>query len=384
MNDDFRKNLYTVIFFFFLSILFFYILIFSKIYFENQEKYDFLFESNESLKFHVKYSKKLHHLRDSQIGQWEIKNNPENFLFSIISEFSKNKKNILFQGDSWVEQISLEEKSLKKIKKFSKKNSYGIINAGTSSFSPSLMMLQYEILENDFNIKPSVVVAYIDQSDIGDEICRYKEKRILDKNNKLIAVKKEEYSRAIYDYSIVYPMSEIILSNNNKIVKKIKLTNSFIKYKIFRLIKKIQSLKKLGLKNVNNERCHFDQIMKYLIDINLNDKVYFENRLKDYLNFLKKKDYIKQIILVSFPHRNHKISKKDKNFYSVNVSNIIDNILEEEVNRKTFHLNFSNLFENGKIKFNHNFYRVDDPASHLIERYHTEIFLKTIIEFIDQ
>ena len=45
---------------------------------------------------------------------------------------------------------------------------------------------------------------------------------------------------------------------------------------------------------------------------------------------------------------------------------------------------FSNLFENGKIKFNHNFYRVDDAVSHLIERYHTEIFLKTIIEFIDQ
>ena len=76
------------------TILFFYILIFSKIYFENQEKYEFLFKSNESLKFHVKYSKKLHHLRDSQIRQWETKNNPENFLFSIISEFSKNKKNI--------------------------------------------------------------------------------------------------------------------------------------------------------------------------------------------------------------------------------------------------------------------------------------------------
>ena len=44
------------------------------------------------------------------IGQWEIKNNPENFLFSIISEFSKNKKNILFQGDSWFEQINTFQK----------------------------------------------------------------------------------------------------------------------------------------------------------------------------------------------------------------------------------------------------------------------------------
>ena len=197
-----------------------------------------------------------------------------------MNDFATSYENVNLENNS-----PKNYKTLNFLREWTSRRNVGAINGCTGSYSPSLMSVQLEILENDFNIKPSVVVAYIDQGDIGDEICRYKEKRILDKNNKLIAVKNEEYSRAIYDYSIIYPMSEIILSNNNKIVKKIKLTNSFIKYKIFRLIKKIQNLKKLGLKNVNNERCHFDQIMKYLIDINLNDKVYFENRLKDYLNF---------------------------------------------------------------------------------------------------
>ena len=30
------------------------------------------------------------------------------------------------------------------------------------------------VLEKDFQVFPSIVIAYIDQTDIGDEICRYK------------------------------------------------------------------------------------------------------------------------------------------------------------------------------------------------------------------
>jgi len=375
-----NKNLITLILSLFFSLLLIYVVIFFKIYFEDQEKYTFLFKHKESLEFHIKYSKKIHHLRNS-VDEWEIEGKPENFLFSSISKFSKNKKNILFQGDSWMEQINQEKESFAKIKEFSKKNNYGVINAGTTSFSPSPMMLQYEILENDFNIKPNIVIAYIDQGDIGDEICRYKEKRVLNKNNKLVSIKNEKYSRAIYDYSIIYPMSNIILSDSTKMVKKIKLTNSFIKYKIFRGIKKIQSFTKLGLKNIDSERCHFDQIMKYLINPSSNDKIYFKNRLKDYINLLKEKDYIEKIILVSFPHRNHKISENDKNFYSLNISNIIDNVLKNE--EKIFHLNFSRLIDDKKIKFNQNFYIADDPASHLIGKYHQKIFLNTIINFIN-
>ena len=82
------------------------------------------------------------------------------------------------------------KKSFNLINNFTKKNNIGLINAGVGSFSPSLMQIQYGILEEDFNIKPNVVIAYIDQTDIGDELCRYKDKRVYDKNNVLIAVKK--------------------------------------------------------------------------------------------------------------------------------------------------------------------------------------------------
>ena len=92
------------------------------------------------------------------------------------------------------------------------------------------MKLQYQILEDDFGIKPSIVISYIDQTDIGDELCRYKDKLEFNKENKLIGVKRESYSRATYDYTKFYNISEILLSNNIKTLKAFRLTNFFIKY----------------------------------------------------------------------------------------------------------------------------------------------------------
>ena len=42
------------------------------------------------------------------------------------------------------------------------------------------MNVQLNVLEEDFKILPNIVVAYVDQSDIGDENCRYKSKKIYD------------------------------------------------------------------------------------------------------------------------------------------------------------------------------------------------------------
>ena len=51
------------------------------------------------------------------------------------------------------------------------------INAGISSYSPTLMTIQYKILKNDFKINPDYVVVHIDQTDFGDDVCRYKKNR---------------------------------------------------------------------------------------------------------------------------------------------------------------------------------------------------------------
>ena len=71
--------------------------------------------------------------------------------------------------------------SFNKLKQFTSEKDINIINAGTSSFSPSLMSVQYKILQNEFDIYPSILVVHIDQTDLGDEFCRYKDRKIYDK-----------------------------------------------------------------------------------------------------------------------------------------------------------------------------------------------------------
>ena len=96
------------------------------------------------------------------------------------------------QGDSWFEQINgmggIESYfSYKLFQKFGKKHNTSFINAGTSGYSQSLMNLQIDILEKDFNIRPEIVIAFIDQRNIGDEICRYKINKVY-KSGKLIKI----------------------------------------------------------------------------------------------------------------------------------------------------------------------------------------------------
>ena len=143
LNSHKKKNFTIVITSILFSILFFYLLYFVKTYFTNHEKAPFLFDDIQTLQFYKKYSKILHHLRDTD-GRWYIKDVPENYLFSPIKKFSVDQKNVLLQGDSWIEQMSDTELNLASanlIKNFADSNGIGIINGGTTSHSPSLMQL---------------------------------------------------------------------------------------------------------------------------------------------------------------------------------------------------------------------------------------------------
>ena len=387
LNSHRKKTFLTIIVTTLLATLFFYLVFFIITYFTNHEKAPYLFNDLENLRFHKKYSKIVHHLRDSD-GRWDIKGKPENYLFSTINKFSADTKNILLQGDSWIEQLSdsvYNKTSSNLIKNFAENNNFGVINGGTTSHSPSLMQLHYKILEKDFNIKPNIVVAYIDQTDIGDELCRYKDIRVYDNNNVLIAIKNEAYTRAGYDYTKIYNISEIALLYNSKLKRTFKLTIFFIKYKFLRLIEKSKSIRKYGWQNKNISKCWVDETLRYLISAKKSEITYFENRVKDYINFLKSKEYIEKIILVSFPHKNHfgyNISNNKKNYYSINVSNIIEKIVKNE--KKIYHLNFSKLIFDGKINLENNEFSKTDIASHLEEKYHANIFTQGIINLLNK
>lgn len=329
----------------------------------------FLFKSQANLEFHKKYSNQMHHLRDT--NRWGDKKN--GYLFSTIKEGFNKDNTILLQGDSWIESISEINSSTKILEDFSILSKFNIYNAGITSFAPSLMQIQYKILRKDFDINPKILIIYIDQTDIGDEFCRYRNNKIYSNSNELIRVKREKYSRATYDYSKLYFYSELnFASDLHKILKfPYKKFNYFIKRNFFQ----ISQIKKHGYKNRNIGKCSFREIRKELLSQNLKSKEHFIETLNRYVNLLNNDDKLEKVIFVSFPHRGHLNSK-----YKTNVSSYIDEVLNLYDKRKIKHLNMSKLdFQEYKNK---EIYKKNDIASHLKDNYHTSIFLKNILEEI--
>ena len=114
--------------------------------------------------------------------------------------------------------VTFEKNMLNQSKK---KQMIGFVSGGTGSYSPSLMNLQLDVLEQDFKILPNIVIAYVDQTDIGDENCRYKNHKFFE-NGVLKSIRPESHLmwRDTFNYSEIYEKSKISLKNNYDPKKK--------------------------------------------------------------------------------------------------------------------------------------------------------------------
>tara|TARA_Y100000590_G_scaffold416219_1_gene514781 strand:+ start:360 stop:1538 length:1179 start_codon:yes stop_codon:yes gene_type:complete len=380
------KNLITIVISSIIGL--FLVYLFGILYFytnlnNNDTNQQYQFKDIESLNFHKKYSAQLHHLK-GVVGDADKKNlKPENYLFSVVNPFNKNKNKILIQGDSYVETLTYYSEQYNLLKKFSLENNVGLINGGIASYSPSLMSLQLDILEKDFGIYPNIVVAYFDQSDVGDELCRYKEKRIFNKNGNLIKIKEETYSGNIFNFTKIYKHSEIILSESSNIHKAVKLINFNISYRFLKQKHKLSDTfkraKKYGWKNRRSPKCYWPDIEKPLIENKKNEIDYFKDRVTDYLSKLSEKKHIQKIFVVTFPHRANLFPVKNKLdqkiYYNVSVKKIVDDISKDFNNFS--HINFEKETKGKEEYLYNNAYIDHDP--HLKKEFHYNLFAKTIL-----
>ena len=135
------------------------------------------FLTQEQTLFYKKHSAELNHLRMFEFQQHmysDAAKSTTDFLFSKVGD---GKRTILIQGDSWAEQMILGYPSFLALQIFSEDNDIQFIVGGTSSYAPSIMSAQYRLLRDYFAIQPEIVVGIIDQTDIGDELCRYRHQR---------------------------------------------------------------------------------------------------------------------------------------------------------------------------------------------------------------
>jgi len=335
----------------------------------------------KEISFIKKYTKRLHHIRHHYQDYYKKERKPSNLLFSEEVNYKKKAKiSFLFLGDSWFEQLISYSSSRAFVKSFFENKKINYTNAGISSYSPTLMAIQYKIIKNEFKIDPDYIVVYIDQTDFGDELCRYKKNKYYSvDNNELIGVNPD-----LIKIPKLIRISEISSSNNIKIIKDIKIFNFFLNLK-YQLIK--NKILKLNNKDKRFYGCSTEDILSYLRSSSDEDLNYFNASIKFFLDQLNNNQKVKKILLVSFPHRNQLTSVKNLDNtmdYTLNISDLIDSYLEKKNSHKFYHLNFTKLIESNQIMVSETSFIPKDQTSHLNEKAHLNIFTKNIVEEINK
>jgi len=388
------RNSYLVILSCLVSVPIIYVILFIHTFFNLHNEFQENFKSLENLNFHEKYSKKVHHIRQEKVLDWLWKKpKVEDMMFTTINKLEDKELIVLIQGDSFMEQLTNSsyymhdpnmelltngEKpkniSVELVQKFKSKKKVGFVSGGTGSYSPSLMNLQLDVLEQDFKILPNIVIAYVDQSDIGDEYCRYKNHRFYE-NGVLKSIQPESHLmwRETFNYSEIYEKSKIRLKNKSKILQTFFLTNFNFKYGFVksstRLYRKYISTNKVDKEKLT--KCYWGTIEKYLIKHHDTETEYFKDQVKKYLENMKKKEHIEKIFFVTFPHK--------KNFnktYKLNVSDVIESVVKDE--KIVTHINFSKILLNDN-NFNYENIYLNDGI-HLNRDNHANLFMKKILD----
>jgi hypothetical protein len=288
------------------------------------------------------------------------------YFYTEVNDFDqKNSENILLQGDSWAERLN-KKKDFFQIKKYSKINNVGFINAGTSSFSPSAMTSQLFILEKEFKIRPSIIIAIIDQTDIGDELLRYKSINQSLLSSTLFNTNKDFKINAIKN------LSEFNFSS-------FKLIEYLFNY--YLLHKRIYEFNNTEIINIiyKKIKAKFLKIPQVLYPLQLglssNEKKIVKKRFENYINFAFKNKKLKKLYFVSHPHLKH-VNSDD---YIINVSSIID----EVINESSFKINIAHI-NFGKTNWSKNdiIYLQTDPYSHLTPDGYSNYYLPAILKKI--
>lgn len=309
--------------------------------------------------FYQKHHKYVNHLRELHLERLQsgVYEEPESLMFSKIG---MGKKRILIQGDSWVEQFIHSPFSRQRLTSYAANNNISFIVGGTSSYSPSLMTAQLNRLRSYFNFTNiDYIVAYIDQTDVGDELCRYKQQRRLSHSNlEIQPFDSTQYSEVYSTNDLLEDVSIYFGDHSNT-------------EKLFSLAKN-----QIGrhLRKKTSRVCGWEKIINPLkYGVTSEEKSYFTGVLSEYISVVFNGFGVKKLIFVTFPHKGHV-----NDLYKLDVSSLIDEAIKLSIDKNRI-INFRPPINSiSKIEKQELFLQ-NDPGSHLTNESHGDVFTKLLL-----
>jgi len=302
---SYRKLIFIIILIFILILSFITI---QNISYNYISKY---FYHKNYYEFVKKYIPKLNHLRvtldETVCDSFE---KPDCYIFTKVPSVKKYKNTIVVNGDSWAEVFVKSDNFLKLFSTFSENQKVDFVLSGVTSYSFSPMISQLDVMNQDWNITPNYLVSIFDQTDVGDEICRYKNYRDRDKSGKIIVKNFDiDLLKDPYNYSFFLERNEIFFSDKSKLEKLVRISISKIKHLIAAYNKET--------------KCSYEKIQKYMIEgLDENENIYMESIINDYVNEVFKNKNLKKLFIVTHPHKQHLLG-----VYRYDIGKLIKNTL---------------------------------------------------------
>ena len=280
---------------------------------------------------------------------------------------------VLIQGDSWGEL--LERFGAEEIFKPFSDQGVPLFGGGTTSFSPSNFRAQLNFIKHHLKVQPKVVIAFVDQTDIGDEYYRYKESYdyINEEGERLPVVR-------VFD-----AFQHFAYFNFNHIPRQ----SSFLSKPAFvwilenaaaRLLKKIDEFSgwKIGVTNTPD----WATISKPLYGHDDDAEKHFKQVLEEYIQNAHSLG-VEELVIVSHPHLGH-IAGKHK-IYTLEVGDLINEVIEDykpyAIKSRVHHLRINSAPLVCDDKSCGGYFVEDDWASHPQPATVTRI-AKAISEFV--
>jgi hypothetical protein len=314
--------------------------------------------TKEIIEFYDQHYKELHHLRG--INSHIIKKPPD----LIFKKIGDGETKVLIQGDSWAEQYYTRY-SKKHIQQYAEELDCQIIEAGVSSYSPSLMTAQLNKISNDFNIKPDYIIAVIDQTDIGDELCRYRNLRQIRKGDVIIRPEPVE-SNGVYQIQLLIEKYNALYADSFAIIK----IYHYLKYRL---------KSKLIQRRSKKVKCDSNDILGVLkTGISIEDENYIIDVISNYINTSFKNSHLNKLIIVTHPHSNH-LNK----IYSLNVEELISKAVNySNFKNKIQIVSFSDELSKASDLEIAGMYRYKDVYSHLNHQYFLDYVLPKVFKAV--
>ena len=225
------------------------------------------------------------------------------------------------------------------------------------------MAVQLYLLRKDFNLKPNIIIALLDQTDIGDELYRYnipnwQENKInyFDKSHEtsLVQIFTENNLNSIKLISLI----ELYYSSNLKKFSTHKKTIFHIYSRLKNFAQGIPSVMSPIVNGVSDQ------------DINL-----FASRVENYIEISFQDHNLEYLIFVTHPHKIH--IEGDK--YKIELGNLLETILKNSnYKKRIFHINFAKIDGIKSIQPDIMFAK-NDVYSHLNEKMYLKYYLPEIM-----